>query len=608
MACYPAFFALYPTRERLLKIRELQYSNGARPLPLWLAYLSFDWLNIFIASGIMTIILVASTPDNFWNIGYLFVVLFLYGLASLLWSYIVALFAKSQLAAFAIAAGIQAFMLLMYFTGVMQIQANMEASKVDNATTIFNFTFNLVTPSGNLVRALFISMNLFSTLCHGTPPQMASYPGDIKLYGGPILYLIGQSLVMFTILMIVDHGWAANWFKKTIRAKDAEDQETREKEVSDEIERVANATDGLRAQHLTRAYKSSAYGKMTAVDDLTFGVKKGEVFAVVGPNGAGKSTTIGMLRGEIQPSQDGASVHIGPVDALKDRRAARARLGVCPQFDAVDQMTVLEQLEFYAGVRGVSDPKRNAQQIVDAVGLQRFKDSMASKLSGGNKRKLSLGIALIGNPELVLLDEPSSGMDPLAKRTMWKTLVQFVPGRSVLLTTHSMEEADHLADRVGVLAKRMLDIGTTSHLRNKHGYGFHIQLICASAPHTSSEEMESVKQWVESALPGAKLEGYSYHGQLRFNIPAKTASTSNEELGSSSEDRNGEVSVGKLFVLLEENKEKLGLEFYSVSPSTFDEVFLRVVEKHNVGEEDRPTRKKDWKFYVKMFLPFLFLV
>jgi ATP-binding cassette subfamily A (ABC1) protein 3 len=620
MACYPAFFALYPTRERLLNVRALQYSNGVRPLPLWVAYLSFDWLNIFVTSSIMTIILAASAADNWWNIGCLFVVLFLYGMASLLWSYMVSLFAKSQLAAFAIAAGSQAFFLLMYFTGVMQIQSNMEASKVDQTISIFNYTFNLITPSGNLVRALIISMNLFNSLCRGTPPRMASYAGDISLYGGPILYLIGQSVVMFSILMIVDHKWAAGWFTKKAIVKDSEDQVTREKEVIEEIERVANASDGLRVQHLTRTFKSRQYGTTTAVDDVTFGVKNGEVFAIVGPNGAGKSTTIGMLRGEIQPSQNDAQIHLGNIDVRKDRRAAHARLGVCPQFDAVDQMTVLEHLEFYAGVRGVSDSKRNACQIVKAVGLDRFASSMASNLSGGNKRKLSLGIALIGNPELVLLDEPSSGMDPLAKRKMWKTLADFVPGRSVLLLTHSMEEADHLADRVGVLAKRVLDIGTTKHLREKHGYGFHIQIICKSAPHTPDEEIKAIQHWVEENLPGAEAEGYPYHGQMRFNVPARrpvaattstlTSTPNAQEIKEVEEDFE-EATVGKLFVLLEENKEKLGLEFYSVSPSTFDEVFLRVVKKHNVGEEDSPMVKKDWKYWVrtigKSLLPFLFV-
>jgi hypothetical protein len=184
-----------------------------------------------------------------------------------------------------------------------------------------------------------------------------------------------------------------------------------------------------------------------------------------------------------------------------------------------------------------------------------------------------------------------------------------------------MEEADHLADRVGVVAKRMLDIGTTSHLRNKHGHGFHMQLICASAPHTSAEEMQSVKQWVEATLPGAQMEGYPYHGQLRFNIPSKTtiASTSSRTTDEDSTaidtvsnderaESTTELSVGKLFVLLEDNKEKLGLEFYSVSPTTFDEVFLTVVEKHGIGNEEVKPVKKDWKYYVKAVLPFFLLV
>ncbi|KAF2273591.1 putative ABC transporter [Westerdykella ornata] len=619
MSCYPAFFALYPTRERLRKIRELQYSNGARPLPLWLAYLSFDWLNVLVASGLMTIILVAAAGDNWWNVGYLFVVLFLYGLASLLWAYLVALFAKSQLAAFAIAAGTQAFLLLMYFTGVMNIQSNMEASKVNNALTIFNYTFNLIAPSGNLARALFISMNLFGTLCRGTPPRMASYPGEIGLYGAPIAYLLGQSLLMFTILLIVDHGWTAKWFHKTLPAKDGEDHTTLEKEVADEITRVEHSNDGLRAQHLSREYKSPSRERMTVVDDLTFGIDKGEVFAMCGPNGAGKSTTIGMLRGEILPSRAGASIHIGPVDALRDRRAARARLGVCPQFDAVDQMSVLEHLEFYAGVRGIpsSCVTSTAEQLIRAVGLERFENRMASKLSGGNKRKLSLAIALIGNPDVVLLDEPSSGMDPVAKRGMWEVLRRFVAGRSVLLTTHSMEEADHLATRVCVVASgRMLDIGTTSHLRRKHGHGFHIQLICASAPHTTSEEMEQVKAWVEETLPGSQMEGFAYHGQLRFNVPAKRLAALGDNIREKrvdgvddSAEEEEELTVGQLFVLLEEHKERLGLEFYSVSPSTFDEVFLRVIEKHDAGEEpETPKRKKDWKYWVGTVLRIWLLI
>jgi ATP-binding cassette subfamily A (ABC1) protein 3 len=120
--------------------------------------------------------------------------------------------------------------------------------------------------------------------------------------------------------------------------------------------------------------------------------------------------------------------------------------------------------------RGVQNIEHNVDQVIHAVGLSPFKTRMAAKLSGGNKRKLSLGIALIGNPSVLLLDEPSSGMDAASKRVMWRTLSSISAGRSLVLTTHSMEEADALADRAGIMARRMLALGTADQLRKKVTY------------------------------------------------------------------------------------------------------------------------------------------
>jgi ATP-binding cassette, subfamily A (ABC1), member 3 len=258
----------------------------------------------------------------------------------------------------------------------------------------------------------------------------------------------------------------------------------------------------------------------------------------------------------------------------------------------MDQMTVSEHLHFYAGVRGVKNISRNVDNLIRAVGLGPFENRMGSKLSGGNKRKLSLAIALIGNPEVLLLDEPSSGMDPLAKRNMWKTLSRFVPHRSILLTTHSMEEADALADRVGVLAKHMLDVGTTAHLRQKHGHGFHIHLVLASAPQTSQEEAAGVQRWIEEHLPGAVMERQCYHGQMRFNVPSSIPPPPDTSSPPSKSAPQEQISVGSIFLLLESNKAPLNLAFHSVSPSTFDEVFLKVVEKHGVSEEDLAVNRR----------------
>jgi ATP-binding cassette, subfamily A (ABC1), member 3 len=512
-------------------------------------------------------------------------------------------------------------MLLLYMTAIMNIQAQGRPETVQNSIRIVNYTFTLVSPVANLMRALIISLNIFSTLCSGSPPSTASYAGAFELFGQPVVYLIGQCLFMFGLLLLWDNNFKVFHFKRgSKRSKGAATEDinaveatrTLEPEVSEEIVRASNSTsDGLRVLHLSKSFKTRAYGRVTAVDDVTFGVKKNEILAIAGPNGAGKSTTITMLRGDLSPSNRSSEVEIANISVLTDKKAARAHLGVCPQFDAMDQMTVLEHLKFYAGVRGVPDVESAAARIISAVGLEKFKDRMGSRLSGGNQRKLSLGIALIGNPPVVLLDEPSSGMDPISKRLMWSTLHEFVPNRSILLTTHSMEEADHLANRVGVVAKRMLDLGSTKHLRQKHGWGFHIHIVLRSAPRSEPEEMDAVVAFMREACPGSEVEGLPYHGQLRFSIPVARGeapdATDNDNLSritdadgdapiSKKQHQEQDVSVGSLFMLLEQHKEELGIEFYSVSPSTFDEVFLRVVGRHSIQEEDRPQpKKKNWK-------------
>jgi ATP-binding cassette subfamily A (ABC1) protein 3 len=256
-------------------------------------------------------------------------------------------------------------------------------------------------------------------------------------------------------------------------------------------------------------------------------------------------------------------------------------------------MTVVEHLRFYARVRGVAEIEHNVQEVIKAVGLQAFSSRMAAKLSGGNKRKLSLGIALIGNPTVLLLDEPSSGMDAAAKRVMWKTLAAVVPGRSLLLTTHSMEEADALADRAGIMSRRMLAMGTSDYLRKKHGNSYYLHLIMKSAPHTSDDEISKVRSWILDTFPGAIIEDKTYHGQIRFSVPAEPSSAKGEtqieinvdEISSADSVGRPTGGIGSLITILEDNRELLGLEHYSVSPTTLDQVFLTIVEKHDVQEE-----------------------
>jgi ABC-type multidrug transport system ATPase subunit len=307
-------------------------------------------------------------------------------------------------------------------------------------------------------------------------------------------------------------------------------------------------------------------------------------------------------------------VLIEDISIISKRAAARGHLGVCPQFDAMDTMTVTEHLYFYARARGVPDPKSSVDAILQATGLHRFEHRLASKLSGGNKRKLSLGIALMGNPSVLLLDEPSSGMDAAAKRVMWRTLLGVAaPGRALLITTHSMEEADKLATRVGIMKRKMLALGTVGALGEQYGDAWVVQLVLKSAPDTTEQEMESVKEWVRQRIPGVQLDKWGSrgggHGQLRFKVlkaavdrtsaPAETQDKESKLLeadvrlvdtnaSSASVDLS---SIPGLIQLLETNREQLGLEYYSVSPTTLDEVFLRVVGEEEEEEAGKTKRK-----------------
>lgn len=560
---FPAFFALYPTVERLRMVRAMHYSNGVRALPLWLAHTLFDFVVVLIVSVVCIIIYVAATQDIWYHMGYLFLVIMLYGVASALMSYVISLLAKSQLGAFAWVAGGQAVMFLLYFMAYMSVLTYAPVSKINQQINIVHFAFSAPMPIGSLTRGLFVALNLFNTDCR--EEKFASNPAEMTLYGGPIVFLIGQSLIFFLILLWWDSGrfrLVMPWKRPSPAEPDSE------KDVDGNIEkqfleaeriRVESSSDLLRVVNVNKSFSR----KMIAVKSATFGVARGEVFALLGPNGAGKTTIINMVRGDLSP--DSGEIYVESIPVTKRRAAARAHLGVCPQFDAMDRMTVVEHLQFYARIRGVSDVDHNVSEVIRAVGLEAFQTRMAEKLSGGNKRKLSLGISLMGNPSVLLLDEPSSGLDAAAKRIMWKTLAGVQAGRGLVLTTHSMEEAAALSSRAGILAKTFLAVGSVEELRHRWGDGYYIHLVLKSAPTTTDQEMTNAKRWVGDTFPGASVEDRSFRGQVRFSVPTyRSVNTQSEGITPV----NSPGGVNRVFKTLEENKNTLGLEYYSVSQTT----------------------------------------
>ncbi len=192
-----------------------------------------------------------------------------------------------------------------------------------------------------------------------------------------------------------------------------------------------------------------SYGELEAVRGIDLEVAAGEIFAFLGPNGAGKTTTVEILEGYRQPSAGKVSVlDSDPADA---GRAWRQRIGVVLQdCNLQPELTVRESLELYAGYY---ETPRSVDETIELVGLQDQGDQRARRLSGGQQRRLDVGLALVGNPELLFLDEPTTGFDPSARRQAWEVIANLRElGKTVFLTTHYMDEAQALADRVAIIA------------------------------------------------------------------------------------------------------------------------------------------------------------
>jgi ABC-2 type transport system ATP-binding protein len=205
-----------------------------------------------------------------------------------------------------------------------------------------------------------------------------------------------------------------------------------------------------------------SYGALEAVRGIEFEVERGEVFGLLGPNGAGKTTTVEILEGYRR--RDAGEVEVLDVDPAHAGGDWRERIGVVLQSSAMyETLTVVESLRLFAGY--YTSP-RPVDEVFELVGLREQRDQVVRRLSGGQRRRLDLGLALIGDPELIFLDEPTTGFDPHARRQAWETLRSLRSlGKTILLTTHYLDEAERLADRVAVLRRgEIVAVGPPSQL------------------------------------------------------------------------------------------------------------------------------------------------
>jgi ABC-2 type transport system ATP-binding protein len=251
------------------------------------------------------------------------------------------------------------------------------------------------------------------------------------------------------------------------------------------------------------------YGDVNAVNGISFSVEKGEVFGILGPNGAGKTTTVEMIEGLRKPNS--GTINVCNIDALKEPQRIKEIIGVQLQATSLyDNIRVKEAIELFGSYYKNSLP---AEQIMEEVSLMEKKNSPVSKLSGGQKQRLSVGLALVNDPEIIFMDEPTTGLDPQARHNVWSIVEKLRErGKTVVITTHYMEEAEQLCHHLAIIDQgKIIAMDTPDNLINKAGLETSIEF-------TTSKELNGLAK----RIPG--LQKTNNGSVRRYSVRTKTVS------------------------------------------------------------------------------------
>ena len=327
----------------------------------------------------------------------------------------------------------------------------------------------------------------------------------------PMLIFLSFEIVFYTfILFIIER----NYYHYIIRQNKKLKTEVKDPLVLEEIEKanqeviiISNENlpqnkYSLRLKNINKEFKKACYcckkdKKNVAIKNLNFCVEPGECFGLLGLNGAGKTTTFKCITQEISPTN--GEIYINGIDTYNNFEKISMLIGYCPQYEAIfNYLTVKENLEFYARIKGVKIQYLDqlVKAMITEMSLDEYSDKIAGKLSGGNKRKLSVAISLLCNPQIILLDEPSTGMDPEARRFMWSIIhktTKLGKKSSVTMTTHSMDEAETLCKRMGIMVNgEFVCLGKASQIKERYGYGYEIDIRIK--PLSTEQQNEIIKR------------------------------------------------------------------------------------------------------------------
>ncbi|XP_074643630.1 phospholipid-transporting ATPase ABCA1-like [Tubulanus polymorphus] len=558
MAFVPASFVMFLIDERVSNSKHLQFVSGVNRYVYWVATYTWDIVNYLVPAFICVIIFVGFQNKAYVspaNAPVLICLLILYGWACIAMMYPTSFIFNIPSTAFVSLSCLNLFLGITSTLSTFILELFWDDKGLTRINDILKKVF-LVLPQYCLGRGLvdMARNQVFSDTLARFGEESFVNQFEWDEVGKNMFCLFLQGVVFFVITLMIEHNCYC--FKRKTRQSRGDIIPNEDDDVAKERQRVLSGEakdDVMVLDNLTKVY-STRKGKHTAVDRLCLGVPKGQCFGLLGINGAGKTTTFKMLTGDLPVTGGDASVQGHSI--LSDLNQVHRNLGYCPQFDALfPLLTGRQHLYFYACLRGVpeTDCAKVVKWAIERMGLTQYADKLAGDYSGGNKRKLSTAIALIGNPAIVFLDEPTTGMDPKARRFLWNCIIKMVKeGRSVILTSHSMEECEALCNRLAIMVNGNFKcIGSTQHLKNKFGDGYTISLRLAG----HSPTLEPVITYMEDRFPTAVLKE-EHHNMLQYHLPAAN------------------ISLSYIFGAIERNRKNLHIEDYSVSQTTLDQVFI----------------------------------
>lgn len=643
-----AFYAIPIIRERESRAKLIQFLSGVDVFAYWLTHFIWDYLT-FTLSATSTILTLAAFREQafreFHYLCYNFAVILIFGCAALPMSYFISGFSSDSAAGFIrigilnILTGAAFFMLRITFS-VPELELQHVGDTLAWVFRIFPH-FSLASAIHHLhigysIRRgckVSVARTLFGKSLCTKVPICCNIPGYFEWESPGVLPEIACMTAVFLILMalLVIKDAKLHYFindqmrrgvkyaSKKAKIKVVPETYFEDTDVDHERFFVKKVT-SVDRMHIPLLVDniSKKFGKKLVVKNISFHVDKAECFGLLGINGAGKTTTFKMLSGD--ETITSGEAYIEGISLSRHWYKVYGRIGYCPQFDALfTDLTGRQTLRIFCMLRGVQ--RRYISTIswalAIAFGFQQHMNKLVKYYSGGNKRKLSVAIAVIGSPSVVFLDEPTSGMDPGARRHLWKMISMIrSAGKSIVLTSHSMDECETLCTRLAIMVDGEFKcIGSVQGLKNNYSKGLILKIKV-------KHRKKALQRVVETSSSDAiMMDSISYDGrslytpadsldaQSRYKIPGKLQLLKDTDLESRiqnviifirnaipdadfKEEYNGLLTyyipqttiLPEIFQLIENNMKKLNIEDYLIMQTRLEEIFLEFAMNQRAEE------------------------